>query len=399
MADVTVYYQTYQDLCCGTLPTDIIVCLPTDLVAPTACPMQEGYDETYERSYVEGTLTGKSFSCNGCSTLFSYTITIDEAYIAEGETVSGSDILGVFCTSCYTGWVQDLVGDEISVSVDGDQVTVVTQHGCEYTFALSGVLTVEDTSSVDLTLAADVLSAAVNISASANNQLTIQSDGLDVRPVAVTDSSSIDFTLTPGSGSQTLTGTVKVSASSNNQITTQADGLDVRPVAVTDTSTIDFTLTPASGSQTLTGSVKVSADANNNISAHADGIYAPSVSTLAWTDWVPTFGGTGSMTYTSTTLRYARYLQIGKVVYVQIGVTGTVGGTPDTGLTFTLPINSVAAATSKFGHAFINNGGYAVGHILVPTASATAQAIKADLTAWSAGASREFYSNFFYEVS
>ena len=67
-----------------------------------------------------------------------------------------------------------------------------------------------------------------------------------------------------------------------------------------------------------------------------------------WQGWVPTVTPSGSMTYTSTTLWFARYVQIGDLVHFRIGITGTTGGTASSNISFTLPV----AVNDQSGTAF-----------------------------------------------
>ncbi len=78
---------------------------------------------------------------------------------------------------------------------------------------------------------------------------------------------------------------------------------------------------------------------------------------LAWRDWTPTPSASGSMTYTSTSIVLARYLQVDNFVTFQIRISGTIGGTPSTGLRFTLPvIASAANANGTFSAQYIDAG-------------------------------------------
>lgn len=67
---------------------------------------------------------------------------------------------------------------------------------------------------------------------------------------------------------------------------------------------------------------------------------------LVFTTWSPTLTTSGSMTYTSSTITFARYFQIGKFVLFKVAFTGTVGGTPSTYIGFTLPVTSDGAGIS-----------------------------------------------------
>lgn len=59
--------------------------------------------------------------------------------------------------------------------------------------------------------------------------------------------------------------------------------------------------------------------------------------TNGWTSYTPTLTGEASMTYTSTSITAAKYRREGKTVFFYVSFTGTVGGTPDARIRFTLP--------------------------------------------------------------
>jgi hypothetical protein len=77
--------------------------------------------------------------------------------------------------------------------------------------------------------------------------------------------------------------------------------------------------------------------------------------------WTPTLGASGSMTYTSTSVDFAKYWQTGKQGNFILRFTGTVGGTPSNTLTATLPAgiaNSAAACTAYVSDNSANVGGF-----------------------------------------
>lgn len=94
--------------------------------------------------------------------------------------------------------------------------------------------------------------------------------------ITAADSSTVDFSVS-GIGNHTITADVKLSATANNAITAEADGLHtISPViSVTNTPTISFIVSGVLD-HTLTGNVQVSGVAGNQITIQADGIYAPS---------------------------------------------------------------------------------------------------------------------------
>lgn len=69
--------------------------------------------------------------------------------------------------------------------------------------------------------------------------------------------------------------------------------------------------------------------------------------------WNPTYGASGSMTWTSISTNYAKYLRRGNIVYFTINATGTIGGTASSDLTFSLPVDF--ASTSIAGPAIVFN--------------------------------------------
>lgn len=99
-----------------------------------------------------------------------------------------------------------------------------------------------------------------------------------------------------------------------------------------------------------------------------------------WTDWTPTLTASGSMTWTSRTITEARYMQIGKIVFFKVGITGTIGGSLSTELQFTLPSTptGVCEGGCRVFNPTANSGTfvYSGGKILVSFYNAVA---------WSAG--------------
>lgn len=89
-------------------------------------------------------------------------------------------------------------------------------------------------------------------------------------------------------------------------------------------------------------------------SATADGQYVI-FDQFAWTDWTPTLTPGGSMTYTSTTINYAKYCRINDIVWIKLNFTGTIGGTPNNTLKFSLPVTNNGEAVGGSG-VVLDNG-------------------------------------------
>lgn len=107
----------------------------------------------------------------------------------------------------------------------------------------------------------------------------------------------------------------------------------------------------------------------------------------AWIAYVPTYGGNGAQTFTAVTTTTVRYRLSGRTAFVAFDFSGTVGGTPNTQVTATLP-NSYTAAATTWGVYDRNLVGAA---IFQSTAAAAAVSFWNDLTAagnWGAGNDR-----------
>lgn len=91
----------------------------------------------------------------------------------------------------------------------------------------------------------------------------------------------------------------------------------------------------------------------------------------AWTSYTPTITPAGSMTYTSSSIVYAKYKRLaGNLTFVQISFTGTVGGTPDAYFNVTLPSGFNMANSAVSGSVtLIDNGAGAAGLVTYSTAS------------------------------
>lgn len=68
-----------------------------------------------------------------------------------------------------------------------------------------------------------------------------------------------------------------------------------------------------------------------------------------WKTWVPTYGASGSMTYTSVSTTYARYRDDGDKIEFEIRASGTTGGAASNYLTFTLPVSPANPSTPFYG--------------------------------------------------
>ena len=120
---------------------------------------------------------------------------------------------------------------------------------------------------------------------------------------------------------------------------------------------------------------------------------------LPWSQWQPTLGANSSMTFTATTIETARYVQIDKTIHFFIYVTGTVGGTPSTALTFTLPLRPRDGQLPNFTAIAIDNSSEVCGFARTSAAQSDIINVKrydgANYTAGSSG----FFVSGTYEVA
>jgi len=149
----------------------------------------------------------------------------------------------------------------------------VDANGCvSYAPATSFAFNVQDTNTLDLTLAAGVISGNVRISGAAGNQVQALADGLFVPAgtgLQVADTNSVDLTLASG----VLSANVIISPNTGNQLQLLPNGLYVPPstfnLTVTDTNTVDLTL----AGNNLSANVIVSPNAGNALQVLPNGLY------------------------------------------------------------------------------------------------------------------------------
>jgi hypothetical protein len=90
----------------------------------------------------------------------------------------------------------------------------------------------------------------------------------------------------------------------------------------------------------------------NSLADLIDGIGGAD-STLAYQPWTPTLGVNGG-TFTGTTINYARYVQIGKLVIGELKVSGTTGSTANF-LTASVPVNAINSSSQNQVGSFISS--------------------------------------------
>ena len=94
--------------------------------------------------------------------------------------------------------------------------------------------------------------------------------------------------------------------------------------------------------------IKWQSDASGNISAYDPG--------GTWQTWTPTIGASGAMTVSGITITQAIYLRMGSLLFLQLQVQFTLGGTADTNVTVTTPAVSGASSAQYLGADIIRSG-------------------------------------------
>jgi hypothetical protein len=121
---------------------------------------------------------------------------------------------------------------------------------------------------------------------------------------------------------------------------------------------------------------------------------------LALSTWAPTLGANNSMTFTSTTVDAARYVQIGKIVFFFVVFHGTVGGTPSTALTFTLPVTAVSTYTNlPLTASTVQSGGQNLVGCSYLSSTTVANVTRSDVSNWTAGSGTYARVQGFYEAA
>lgn len=117
---------------------------------------------------------------------------------------------------------------------------------------------------------------------------------------------------------------------------------------------------------------------------------------LTWSTWSPTYGASGSMTFTSVSTTHAKYFQIGKFVVFKIHATGTTGGTASNAISVSLPVPCVGQNHLSGGS--VTDGGSGLASAVWAT-NVAIYFYKYDSSNYALGASRQIVGTGIYEAS
>ncbi|MEI6186996.1 MAG: hypothetical protein WCP46_00645 [Alphaproteobacteria bacterium] len=239
----------------------------------------------------------------------------------------------------------------------GTGVITVTEIGSNPTKQLqissSAISTVAHTDSYSIALtgsgtSGSPLIANVKVSATAGNQLSINSDGLFVATLATTYTFNTTNSITLTNAVNTITADVKVDNSVPNLITVGVNGLVVTPQTFTQTpisvvSTNSLSLAVSgTDNHTLTGNVAISSTVGNAITINSDGLFVPGATAITLT----TTGTSGAATYVGSVLNIPNYTSNAYSGLTQTGVNIVLGGslaantTIDSGTTYSFVVKA-----------------------------------------------------------
>lgn len=138
----------------------------------------------------------------------------------------------------------------------------------------------------------------------------------------------------------------------------------------------------------------------NDVATLIEGIFASGYP-ATWTSWTPSYSASGSMTYTSVTTEYGKYIQVGKLILFILRATGTTGGSASDALVFTPPVNAAAATVTglAIGAGSVNDGGNTAALCLRYTAVSSFAVYRSNFANYGTGASRTINVMGVYEAA
>ena len=115
-----------------------------------------------------------------------------------------------------------------------------------------------------------------------------------------------------------------------------------------------------------------------------------------WFSWIPTYSASGAMTFTSVTTQYAKYRAHGHHIQFIFRSSGTLGGTPDTGVYVTCPV-APAVITGTYLVFTAGNSETPVGAGILDTVTPRLTVQRYDAGNYTGGAGKVVFGEGFYE--
>lgn len=96
MSTQSVEYTSCSRLCCGELPTEVVLCVPSDLIL-------------YGVGFLNATMSIETEILGLCNQrAWRYVFSYNDSLLIEEGILSGTDIEGVICNTCLNTWVTSL---------------------------------------------------------------------------------------------------------------------------------------------------------------------------------------------------------------------------------------------------------------------------------------------------
>ena len=133
----------------------------------------------------------------------------------------------------------------------------------------------------------------------------------------------------------------------------------------------------------------------NTAAALIEGIFSSTYG-LTFSSWTPTIS-VGSGTIGATTVDYAKYIQVGKLVIAIVKIHGTTTGTP-TSIRVTLPVTA-SSSSNVFGCGLLIDSGSELAAVVRNSSTTVLQFTKYDGTGFTAGAGRYVAGIAIYEAA
>lgn len=118
-------------------------------------------------------------------------------------------------------------------------------------------------------------------------------------------------------------------------------------------------------------------------------------------NWTPTYSGSGLLTYTSVTTLIARYVLRERKTEIEVDATGTLGGTADSRVGFTLPFEGVNAGVSPppiIGAGWNGNANKMCVCFILPATPDLGGLFNFDLSNWANSGEANIRATGFYEI-
>lgn len=131
------WYSSDCLVCRDTEQAPVVICVDPAFVLPPNCP-ETDIPNTAEYGFIEATISEYvkiKDSCNSSVCVLKYVLTYEDEQLVPDVELTAEDIIQVLCKDCLTSYIEQKIGDEVHLRANEDgSLTLVSQHGCEYTF-------------------------------------------------------------------------------------------------------------------------------------------------------------------------------------------------------------------------------------------------------------------------